>query len=333
MTGMHGFPILLNGPYELFEGSDEALDNTDGVFEDRQLQGSSAAVSSQADAQAVTESVGPIEVLAPANGFSAAAPFLDQASSSQSGRRAVAERCLDRSVLLVELIEQVGAQQVAQVLCCEARLVDELSAKIRGMRTFRAEAANRGRYVPSGTAEALADLRATFDDRVVRSRPPAWSLAELASIGVPVSSACLIGIAKDIFEEVSVVASSHHGRASFAWRCSKSGCPFLVPLYHSARHGQQLSAEAAGPPMKRLRQARETLGSSQDWCDPAWRFRGHLELELQLRVSMQSISKSWKSYCSGWSAWHYFMVTYHQFELHFPITLERAAAFGSHFRN
>ena len=128
-----------------------------------------------------------------------------------------------------------------------------------------------------------------------------------------------------------------HARLSFVQRCEVSGQPYLAPRTEADESRTSFPPRFDEAPSKRLRRAAGFGGGGQDPSSAGWKFAGHLEEELrQLRIwveSIRSFSLSWKPYCSGWHAWHHFMLAYHPTERDFPLTLSRVAAFGSHFRN
>jgi len=65
----------------------------------------------------------------------------------------------------------------------------------------------------------------------------------------------------------------------------------------------------------------------------AWRFVGHLQLELSLRLRLGTVSGSWRTLQSQLRAYGAFMDTYHKSTPHFPVILQRLAAYLSFFDN
>ena len=253
---------------------------------------------------------------------------------------------LDRAILLAELIDQVGSRTLGQLVGADATALATIASEIWRDIGSSGQAADAKRYAPPSVEEAHRVTGLVFHDRVKRSRPDGWSWSELAACGAPMSAACIAGVARDVFEESKQLcalnavhswsAAQPPGRSrrlSFVERCESSGCRYLAPRCEADEDRNHLPARFAEPPLKRLRQANNTDRGEQDPFNVGWRFQGHLQLELQIRIAIRSISKSWRSYCSGWHAWHEFMSVYHPYEHHFPITLPRVAAFASHFRN
>jgi hypothetical protein len=119
----------------------------------------------------------------------------------------------------------------------------------------------------------------------------------------------------------------------FAVRCRASGCQSLALLAASSAAGDGVPrVQKDEPPAKKLRLAKLVSGSSEPWGE-AWRYTGHLELELEMRLATRSFGKSWTTYVSGWRAWHHFCEAFHETEVPWPVTTARLAAFAMHFRS
>ena len=274
--------------------------------------------------------------------FSAAQQYLNAAGVVGGALHTILEVSHGRAVLVAEVIEQVGAGRLATVLGTDPSSLASVVVAIRSELSATPQMSDRRRYLPPIVSLAHAVAADSFHERVKRSRPEGWSWAELAACGAPLSGACLAAVARDIFEESQQIQSLNAGhpwqvqrptRLSFIERCTVSGCPLLAPRLEADEARKSLPPQFNEPPAKRLRRASDAGRAGQDPRCTGWAFRGRLEAELQLRMSMRSFSNSWRTYCSGWYAWHQFMESYHLFSCHFPIDLPRVAAFAAHFRN
>ena len=278
--------------------------------------------------------------------FSDARPYLRNAGVASRVEEILVANCVGRAVLVAEMIEQVGARRLGSLLNANSAALSEIAITIRKDLGSTSQIADASRYLPPKVWEAHCSAEGSFHDRVVRSRPKGWSWTELAAAGAPMSAACVAGIARDVFEEsrqLSALSGTRPWTAAadgpvvhrftFAQRCAISGSPFLAPRLEADEDRKYSAPGFTEAPSKRLRQAGEFGREGQDPRQSGWRFQGHLELELQVRMSIRSFAKSWRSYCSGWHAWHHFMAAYHPADRHFPITLPRLAGFASHFRN
>ena len=274
--------------------------------------------------------------------FSDARSYLNTVGVASHAQEALSVNCLGRAVLLMEMIEQVGARQLGTLLGTDPATLSGIAAIIRREIAGTAQATDIRRYLPPHALDAHRTVEGSFHDGVARSRPAGWSWTELAAAGAPISAATLTGIARDVFEESRQLDALNEPvpwralavrRLTFVERCAISGCPFLAPRLEADEDRKSVAPRFAEPPSKRLRRAGESVQEDQDPRQAGWRFQGHLQSELQIRMSIRSFSRSWKSYCSGWAAWHHFMTAYHPREPHFPITLPRIASFASHFRN
>ena len=311
-----------------------------------QLQGVALGTSRAVMAQEqVNRAAAPAAASAPAAApaqFHSARPLLQSYGVHGYALEFLVIRSYDRAVLLAELVEQVGPEQLSRIVGIEAAVLSACATGVRESFGIAAQFADKGRYAPPQVGGAHALLHMTFHERVRRSRPSGWSWAELAASGAPMSAASLAGVAADVFDEsgqlsaynapserFAVAGATAVHRLSFEVRCAKSGCSLLVPRLGTDNAAPRFDE----PPSKRLRRARVSAPGLQDPRDTGWRFRGHIEAELQIRISARSFCRSWRSYRSGWLAWYAFMAVYHPLEAHFPIVLPRLAAFAAHFRN
>ena len=125
--------------------------------------------------------------------------------------------------------------------------------------------------------------------------------------------------------------------SSFADRCAASGAQHLV---QAVDIDQSVSGTSRLPrfgeaPTKRIRLAAAALNraSLPVGNRSLWRFPGHLEAEASVRVQLMSVSASWKSTRSGWSAWGSFSDALHPLADHFPIKASSIGAFSAFFAN
>ena len=276
------------------------------------------------------------------NVFASSQPYLQSAGVSGESRRVLLDISYGRAVLVAEAIQQIGAHRLASRLNEETAVLSAIHASIWRDLHQSHQWSDRKRYSPPLVSAAHQNAQDTFHQKVVASRPTGWSWAELAASGSPISAACLAGIARDVFEESQQLLALNEDlpwraprakRMSFAERCALSGCPFLAPRVAADEAMFGYAPTFDEPPAKRLRRSAGFGRADQDPRHVSWRFQGHLEAELQIRMSVRSFARSWKSYGSGWHAWHHFMESYHPLDAHFPLTLPRLAAFASHFRN
>ena len=110
-----------------------------------------------------------------------------------------------RAVLVAELIERVGAQQLGASLDVRPGVLTLVALSIRRTAGVSIEAAKVSRYAPLSITEAHRCTDVSFHQRVSRSRPDGWSWTELAATGAPMSAACLSAIAQDVFEEAALL--------------------------------------------------------------------------------------------------------------------------------
>ena len=237
--------------------------------------------------------------------FSDARPYLNTASVTSHAREALSVNCLGRAVLLMEMIEQVGARQLGALLGTDATTLSGIAAMIRREIAGTAQVTDTRRYLPPHALDAHRTVEGSFQDRVARSRPVGWSWTELAAAGAPISAAVLTGIAREAFEESRQLDALNEPlpwrapaarRFTLVERCAISGCPFFAPRREADEDRKSEAPRFADPPAKRLRRASESGRKDQDPRQVGWRFQGHLQSELQIRMSIRSFSRSWKSY-------------------------------------
>ena len=170
--------------------------------------------------------------------FSDARSYLNTVGVASHAQEALSVNCLGRAVLLMEMIEQVGARQLGTLLGTDPATLSGIAAIIRREIAGTAQATDIRRYLPPHALDAHRTVEGSFHDGVARSRPAGWSWTELAAAGVPISAATLTGIARDVFEESRQLDALNEPlpwrapaarRFTFVEWCAISGCPFFSP--------------------------------------------------------------------------------------------------------
>ena len=199
------------------------------------------------------------------------------------------------------------------------------------------EMSTTGRHLPIVLPR---NPRVSTHANVAALRPATWSWLELLAAGVPLTSPQLASSLHGIYGEDQYVEETNQifltkaggiKLSTFAERCRQSGCSQFIPTaIHSTAPTSTHQRHDRGPPRKRIAAGREPPSTI---IVGTWRFVGHLELEVSLRIRLGTVAGSWNTLQSQLRAWGAYMDSYHPFVPHFPVLLPRLAAYLSFFDN
>ena len=240
----------------------------------------------------------------------------------------------NRAILLPEITHTVLISHF-KLAQSEVDLVAGISADL--LVECEGEQSVECRYLPIVFAR---NPRGSTHANVVALRPATWTWLELLAAGVPLTSPQLASALHGIYDEDDSVAKTNKiflpkvdgwRLSTFADRCRQSGCGELIPTaIHSTAPTSTHERHDRGPPRKRIAAG---LSPPSTAIVGVWRFVGHLELELSLRLRLGTVPGSWKTLQSQLRAYGAFMDIYHPFVTHFPVILPKLAAYLSFFDN
>ena len=261
-------------------------------------------------------------------------PYLVEARLATATIESLVTATYDRAILLTEIASGVLTNHL-NVPDAEMNLVTRISAVI--VVECEDEMSTTGRHLPIVLPR---DPRVSTHANVSALRPSTWSWLELLAAGVPLTSQQLATALHVIFDEDAYLLSTNQNfntkagglkLTTFAERCHQSGCGQFIPSAITSTSSTATNQRhARGTPRKRIRTGHEPPSMI---VVGAWRFVGHIQLEVSVRTRLATVAGSWKSLQSELRAWGAYMDTYHQGAPHFPVTLARLAAYASFFDN
>jgi len=261
-------------------------------------------------------------------------PYLAKERLAATTVEVLVAATFNRAVLLPEITHSVLISHL-KVPQSEVALIAGISADITV--DCEGEMSVKFRYLPVVFAR---NPRASIHANVVALRPATWSWLELLAAGVPLTSPQLASSLHGIYDENKWVEETNKifltkadgwRLSTFAERCRQSGCSQMIPTaIHSTAPTSTHQRHDRGPPRKRIAAGREPPSTT---IVGTWRFVGHLESEVSLRVRLGTVPGSWKTLESQLRAWGAYMDSYHPFVPHFPVILPRLAAYLSFFDN
>jgi len=261
-------------------------------------------------------------------------PYLVEARLTTATIESLVTATYDRAILLTEIASGVLTNHL-NVPDAEMNMVTRISAVI--VVECEDEMSTTGRHLP---VVMPRDPSVSTHANVSALRPSTWSWLELLAAGVPLTSQQFAAALHVIFDEDAYLLQTNKNfnpkagelkLTTFAERCHQSGCgqfiPSAITSTSSTATNQRLSR---GGPRKRIRTGQEQTSMI---VNGAWRFVGHIQLEVSVRTRLATVAGSWKSLQSELRAWGAFMDTYHPGVPHFPATFARLAAYVSFFDN
>jgi len=261
-------------------------------------------------------------------------PYLAEERLAATTIEALVAATFNRAVLLPEITHAVLIAHL-KVPKSEVDLIASISADIT--MNCEDEMSVACRYLPVVFAR---NPRVSTHANVVALRPATWSWLELLAAGVPLTSPQLASSPHGIYDEDKFVEETNQifltkvdgiKLSTFAERCRQSGCSQMIPTaIHSTAPTSTHQRHDRGPPRKRIAAGREPPSTI---IVGTWRFVGHLELEVSLRIRLGTVAGSWNTLQSQLRAWGAYMDSYHPFVPHFPVILPRLAAYLSFFDN
>jgi len=261
-------------------------------------------------------------------------PFLAGTGLAAATIEALVTATYDRAILITEVTRVVMTHHL-KVPDEELDIISRVQAVI--LTECETEASVTGRHLP---VVGQRDPSASPHANVAALRPSTWSWLELLAAGVPLTSQQLAMSLHVIFDEDKYLLDTNKAFGSvpsklalttFSERCHQSGCGQLVPsAITSTAPTATHQRHSRGKPLKRIRAGREQLSMVNDG---AWRFVGHIEMEVAIRTGLATVAGSWTSLQSELRAWGAFMDSYHPGVPHYPVTFPRLAAFISFFDN
>ena len=146
-------------------------------------------------------------------------------------------------------------------------------------------------------------------------KPAKWGWVELMAAGVNLTGSQTAQAINEIYEEPVYVKATLMD--SCADRCTASGLQALIPTVNlqAEAEGSTVKRLNRGPPKNRLKEAAHQEHPQGLSC---WRFTGHIQQELAIRLQLSTIPGSYTSVASELHMWQGYMELFHPHEAQSP---------------